>query len=89
VIAAHGYPGTPRALDEIRGLETAEESDDLWVLHAGTRLHDGKIVTGGGRVLTVAALGAGPAQARARAYGAASRISFDGMQLRSDVAAQE
>jgi phosphoribosylamine--glycine ligase len=89
VIAAHGYPGTPRALDEIRGLATAEESDDLWVLHAGTRLHDGKIVTGGGRVLTVAALGAGPAQARARAYGAASRISFDGMQLRSDVAAQE
>ncbi len=89
VIAAHGYPGTPRALDEIRGLETAEESDDLWVLHAGTRLHDGKIVSGGGRVLTVAALGAGPAQARARAYGAASRISFDGMQLRSDVAAQE
>jgi phosphoribosylamine--glycine ligase len=89
VLAAHGYPGTPRALDEIRGLDSADEGDDLWVLHAGTRLHDGKIVTGGGRVLTVAALGAGPAQARARAYGAASRISFAGMQLRSDVAALE
>src|SRR5438477_109893 len=89
VLAAHGYPGTPRALDEIRGLDAVEQSEDLWVLHAGTRLHDGKVVTGGGRVLTVAALGAGPAQARARAYGAAARISFDGMQLRSDIAAQE
>ncbi|HWT85280.1 MAG TPA: phosphoribosylglycinamide synthetase C domain-containing protein [Myxococcales bacterium] len=46
-------------------------------------------MTGGGRVLTVAALGAGPAQARARAYGAAARISFAGMQGRSDVGAAE
>jgi phosphoribosylamine--glycine ligase len=91
VIAAHGYPGTPRAMDEIRGLEALarDEGDDLWVLHAGTKLSGGKVVTAGGRVLTVAALGAGPAQARARAYGAAARISFDGMQRRSDVAAAE
>src|SRR5438105_410945 len=91
VLAAHGYPGTPRALDEISGLEAlqAEEGDDLWILHAGTRLNSGKISTGGGRVLTVAALGAGPAQARARAYGAAARISFAGMQSRSDIAAAE
>lgn len=91
VLAAHGYPGTPRALDRIEGLEALvkEEGDDLWVLHAGTRDHDGKIVTGGGRVLTVVALGTGPAQARARAYGAAARISFAGMQLRSDIAALE
>src|SRR3954471_18791998 len=67
VLAAHGYPGTPRALDEIQGLDAIEQGDDLWILHAGTRLHGGKIATGGGRVLTVAALGSGPAQARARA----------------------
>src|SRR5882672_836323 len=91
VLAAHGYPGAPRAMDEIHGLRAlaAEESDDLWILHAGTRLSGDKVVTGGGRVLTVAALGAGPAQARARAYGAAARISFAGMQGRSDVGAAE
>jgi phosphoribosylamine--glycine ligase len=91
VLAAHGYPQAPRAMDEIHGLEAlaAEEGDDLWVLHAGTRLRMGKPVTGGGRVLTVAALGAGAAQARAKAYGAAARISFAGMQSRSDIAAAE
>jgi phosphoribosylamine--glycine ligase len=91
VLAAHGYPGAPRPGDEIAGLEAlaAGEGDDLWVLHAGTRTLEGKVVTSGGRVLTVAALGAGPAQARARAYGAAARISFAGMQLRSDIAALE
>jgi len=91
VLAAHGYPGAPRAMDEIRGLPAlaAEEGDDLWILHAGTRLESGKVVTAGGRVLTVAALGKGAAQARARAYGAAARISFAGMQSRSDVAAAE
>ena len=91
VLAAHGYPGAPRAMDEIHGLRAlaAEEGDDLWILHAGTRLSGDKLVTGGGRVLTVAALGAGPAQARARAYGAAARISFAGMQGRSDVGAAE
>jgi phosphoribosylamine--glycine ligase len=89
VLAAHGYPGTPRALDPIEGLDQAGEGEDLWVLHAGTRLQDGRVVTSGGRVLTVAALGSGPAQARARAYGAAAHIRFDGMQLRSDIAARE
>ena len=89
VLAAHGYPGTPRALDEIRGIDSIEQGDDLWVLHAGTRMHDGKLVTGGGRVLTVAALGSGPAQARARAYGAAARIEFAGAQLRRDIALAE
>ena len=87
VLAAHGYPGTPRSLDPIE-IEV-EESDDLWVLHAGTRMHEGRLVTGGGRVLTVAALGAGPAQARARAYGAAAHVKFAGMQSRSDIAAAE
>jgi phosphoribosylamine--glycine ligase len=85
VLAAHGYPASPRALDEIS--IQVQESDDLWVLHAGTRMHDGRLVTSGGRVITVAALGAGPGPARARAYGAASHIAFAGMQLRQDIGA--
>ena len=89
VLAASGYPGTPRPNDEITGIEQLEQGEDLWVLHAGTKMKDGKLVTGGGRVLTVAALGAGPGAARARAYGAAARISFAGMQSRSDIAATE
>jgi phosphoribosylamine--glycine ligase len=91
VLAAHGYPAAPRAMDEIRGLDALarEEGDDLWVLHAGTRLQGDKLVTAGGRVLTVAALGAGAAQARSRAYGCVARIAFDGMQSRSDIAASE
>ena len=91
VLAAHGYPQAPRAMDEIGGLEAlaADEGDDLWILHAGTRQQGDKVVTGGGRVLTVCALGRGPVQARARAYGAAARISFAGLQRRSDIAAAE
>jgi phosphoribosylamine--glycine ligase len=87
VAAAHDYPGTPRPLDEIQGLDDAGEGEDLWVLHAGTRMHEGRIVTAGGRVLTVGALGANAAEARKRAYGALSRIRFDGMQFRGDIAA--
>ena len=91
VLAAHGYPGAPRAMDPIHGLEAlaAEEGEDLWILHAGTKSQAGTVVTAGGRVLTVAALGSGPAQARARAYGAAARISFAGSHSRSDIAAGE
>jgi phosphoribosylamine---glycine ligase len=87
VAAAHNYPGTPRPNDEIKGLDEAAEGEDLWVLHAGTRVDQGRIVTAGGRVLTVAALGAGPREARTKAYAALSRIHFDGMQARSDIAA--
>jgi len=78
-------------MDPIHGLEAlaVEEGEDLWILHAGTKSQAGTLVTAGGRVLTVAALGSGPAQARARAYGAAARISFAGSQSRSDIAAGE
>jgi phosphoribosylamine--glycine ligase len=91
VIAAAGYPGTPRAGDEIRGLDrlAPEEGDDLWILHAGTRVQEGRVVTAGGRVLTVAALGEGPREARSRAYAAASRIDLEGAQMRRDVAGVE
>ncbi|MFL5360701.1 MAG: phosphoribosylamine--glycine ligase [Myxococcales bacterium] len=89
VIAAAGYPGTPRAGDEIRGLHllARDEDDDLWVLHAGTRLQDGRIVTAGGRVLTIAALGDGAREARHLAYSAAAWIELPGAQMRRDIAA--
>jgi phosphoribosylamine--glycine ligase len=91
VIAAAGYPASPRQGDPIEGLDAlrADESDDLWVLHAGTRSAGGRVLSAGGRVLTVAALGAGVREARARAYGAAARIRLDGAQLRTDIAAAE
>jgi len=89
VIAASGYPGTPRAGDEIAGLGEVEQSDDLWVLHAGTKARDGKVVSAGGRLLSIAALGANPGEARARAYQAAGRIRIAGAQMRRDVAAAE
>jgi phosphoribosylamine--glycine ligase len=89
VIAAAGYPGTPRSGDVIEGFEQIDATDDLWLLHAGTRIKEGKLVTAGGRLLTVAALGADAAQARARAYDAASRIHIEGAQMRRDIAAAE
>ncbi len=89
VIAASGYPGTPRAGDEVGGLREVQQSDDLWILHAGTKAKEGKVVTAGGRLLTVAALGAGAAEARGRAYQAAGRIRIEGSQMRRDIAAGE
>jgi phosphoribosylamine--glycine ligase len=56
------------------------------VLHAGTRAQEGRIVAAGGRVLTVAALGEGPREARRRAYAAAARIELAGAQMRRDIA---
>ena len=89
VVAASGYPGTPRAGDEVSGLSDVRQSDDLWVLHAGTKSKDGKVVTAGGRLLTIAALGNGAAEARGRAYEAAGRIRIDGAQMRRDIGAGE
>jgi phosphoribosylamine--glycine ligase len=87
VAASHGYPTAPRPDDDIAGLDTIAEGEDLWVLHAGTRLRDERLVTAGGRVLTVAALGDDAQAARKRAYAALSGIRFAGMQVRSDIAA--
>jgi phosphoribosylamine--glycine ligase len=61
---------------------------DVEVLHAGTADRDGEVVTSGGRVLNVTALGATPAEARERAYASADKIDFDGKQLRRDIAAR-
>jgi phosphoribosylamine---glycine ligase len=86
VLASAGYPESSSKGDVIRGLEAAAELAE--VTHAGTAERGGEVVTAGGRVLNVTALGATPAEARDRAYDAASRIEFDGMQLRSDIAAR-
>jgi phosphoribosylamine---glycine ligase len=86
VLASAGYPESSSKGDVIRGLDEAAEIAE--VTHAGTAMRDREIVTAGGRVLNVTGLGSTPAEARDRAYDAAGRISFDGMQIRTDIAAR-
>ncbi|RMF71321.1 MAG: phosphoribosylamine--glycine ligase [Planctomycetota bacterium] len=85
VMAAAGYPQSARGGDEIRGLPEPSRRDDLYVFHAGTQRADGRVVTAGGRVLGVTALGATRAAARALAYETVERIHFDGAQYRTDI----
>jgi len=88
VLASAGYPASSSKGDAIAGLAAAAELAEI--THAGTAASEseGEIVTAGGRVLNVTALGATPAEARDRAYDAAGRIEFEGMQMRSDIAAR-
>jgi phosphoribosylamine---glycine ligase len=83
VLAAHGYPDEPRKGDPISGLPAAAE--DCRVLHSGTRMDGKTLVTNGGRVLCVTALGDSVRMARMRAYEVVDRIRFDGMQYRKDI----
>lgn len=83
VMAAGGYPDEPRKGDIIAGLDATLE--DAHVFHAGTALQDGKVVTSGGRVLCVTALGDSVKVAQGRAYDLASQIRFEGMQYRHDI----
>jgi phosphoribosylamine--glycine ligase len=83
VLAAAGYPDTPRKGDEIVGLPRSEH--DLHVFHAGTAEKNGRVVTNGGRVLCVTALGDKVQMAAERAYEAAEKIHFEGMQYRRDI----
>jgi phosphoribosylamine---glycine ligase len=82
VLASRGYPGEVSKGDVIEGVDEV----DAEVLHAGTAESDGELVTAGGRVLNVTALGATPGEARDRAYAAAERIRFEGRQMRTDIA---
>ncbi len=83
VLAAAGYPDSPRKGDEIHGLPKDEE--DFHVFHAGTEQKGGRVVTSGGRVLCVTALGDKVKIAAERAYQVAEKIRFDGMQFRKDI----
>ena len=83
VMASHNYPDTPRLGDEITGLPNSLE--DGYVFHAGTSLKDGKVVTSGGRVLCVTALGETVKFAQQKAYQIADEIKFDGAQYRTDI----
>jgi len=83
VMAAANYPDAPRKGDVIAGLPNA--MDDVHVFHAGTSMQDGKIVTNGGRVLCVTALGDDVNTAQRRAYEVARGIRFEGCQMRSDI----
>jgi phosphoribosylamine--glycine ligase len=85
VIAAAGYPGTPRTGDPITGLAAAEEVESVSVLHAGTARRDGAVVTSGGRVLCVTARGPDLDVAADRAYLAVDRIGLTGGQHRRDI----
>jgi phosphoribosylamine--glycine ligase len=88
VLATDGYPLSPRTGDVIEGLEAADAMDDVLVFRAGVALDSaGRCITAGGRVLAVTGLGDNLAAARTTAYDAVSRISWPGMQYRTDIAA--
>jgi phosphoribosylamine--glycine ligase len=84
VMAAYNYPDTPRNGDVISGLPARAE-EDVHVFHAGTALKDGQVVTSGGRVLCVTALGDSVRMAQRRAYQVVDEIRFDGCQMRRDI----
>ena len=85
VLASRDYPERGDAGTPIEGVDAAEAAGAL-VFHAGTARHGNRLVTNGGRVLNVTALGGSLAEARERAYDAAGRIAFDGMRYRRDIA---
>jgi phosphoribosylamine--glycine ligase len=85
VLAADGYPGSPRRGDTITGLGEALAQPGVLVFHAGTALHEGRLVTAGGRVLSVVGRGTTLEEAAAATYSAVERVQFDGMQCRRDI----
>jgi phosphoribosylamine--glycine ligase len=87
VIASAGYPAAPRTGDPIAGLDAAAEVPGVAVLHAGTKLDDeGALVSAGGRVLDVVAVGTDLAKARSAAYRAVDLIELEGAHHRTDIA---
>jgi phosphoribosylamine--glycine ligase len=90
-MASAGYPAKARVADVITGQATNAEADsgttaEVVVFHAGTAIKDGKLVTAGGRVLCVSALGDTVDAARTKAYERVAQIEFDGAQYRGDIA---
>ncbi len=88
VLAAGGYPNDVETGKEVKGLPALKGLPDLHVFHAATAVKDGKVITVGGRVLGITALGQNLDAAVQRAYDAADKIHFDGMQFRRDIGAK-
>jgi phosphoribosylamine--glycine ligase len=88
VMASRGYPGDYAKGKEIHGIEAAGSDAEVTVFHAGTKRADGRLVTSGGRVLGVTALGADVRAAREKVYGAVGKIGFEGAHFRRDIAAK-
>jgi phosphoribosylamine--glycine ligase len=88
VMASQGYPGPHDNGKEIGGLDEVRSLPDVEVYHSGTALREGRVVTAGGRVLTVSAGGPTLEAARGRAYEAIDRIRFEGAAYRTDIAAK-
>jgi phosphoribosylamine--glycine ligase len=89
VVAAEGYPASPRSGDPITGLDAIDAIDGVDVLHAGTALdQDDRLVTSGGRVLSVTAVAADLRAARDSAYAAVAQVRIDGAHFRRDIAAK-
>jgi phosphoribosylamine--glycine ligase len=86
VMASGGYPGSYQKGKPIKGLHEAAKMEDVMVFHAGTAFEGGEMVTSGGRVLGVTALGHDIREAKDRAYQAVEKISFEGMHYRKDIA---
>jgi len=86
VAASGGYPGSYETGVTIEGLDDADEVAGAIVFHAGTAQADGRVVTAGGRVLSVTGTGASIGEARDHAYAAVARVSFEGMTTRTDIA---
>jgi phosphoribosylamine--glycine ligase len=87
VLAADGYPGSPKKGDQIDGIEDAMSLSGVTVYHAATRVTDGKLETSGGRVLSVCGRAGTLGEAVGLAYQGVERISWDGMQFRRDIGA--
>jgi phosphoribosylamine--glycine ligase len=84
VLASAGYPGSYKTGFPITGLDDLDK--DILVFHGGTRIESGQILTSGGRVLTVVAVGRTIAEAREKVYANIPRIHFDGCHYRKDIA---
>ncbi len=85
VVASEGYPGDYEKGREITGLEAAGQVPDVKVFHAGTKLVDGKVLTDGGRVLGVTALGSSISAAKLQAYTAVQKVRWPGAWCRKDI----
>jgi phosphoribosylamine--glycine ligase len=86
ILASGGYPGKYDTGKRIEGLEDAARLPAVRIFHAGTKRQNGEIVTSGGRVLAITALGESVTEAREHAYGAIRKIHFEGCHFRSDIA---